>query len=498
MAREAFLIIDFGSSAVKVDAISLNGELVAAERWRPRLLTDEALPIIAEYSPNEVEEKLLNSLRAVTEKASGLGYRIVGLGCTAQRYNMVLLSREHRAIRVSPNLDSRGFMVSRTLEEAEVEELYQCTGLYPPQLFTPMRLEWFRENDPEIFSKIFKILAIHDWLVHMLTGEVVTDPTIAASTMLFDLDKGAWSGKALEIFQLEQDALPGIIPTGSIVGTIDKNIAYALSLSEDIPIIACGGDSQASLVTTGRFELGDTGIVAGYTVPIFMGAERGTRDQARRVWFTSHAVPGIKLVECNSGPLGKLVEWFLKAFRVTSYEEFESLARCSPIGSRGVKMRLYPSVMDASKLSERDVRGIIELPPVVLPGSEGAELQDMARGLYEFIAMSIRANIEVASKICGRGPRSVRLVGGLTRLKLLKDMLPQMLRSPIMVATKYYSGSLGCAIMCATALGYYHDWREAATVMSPLELMQPNEASAADYQAVYTGWEDFYRRFEEG
>uniref|UniRef100_A0A7C4FEY8 Carbohydrate kinase n=1 Tax=Thermofilum pendens TaxID=2269 RepID=A0A7C4FEY8_THEPE len=496
MAREAFIVVDFGSSAVKVEAVSLEGELVAGERWRPRLLFDEVLPFIVEHDPREIEERLLSSIRAVAGEAGSRGYRIAGLGCTSQRYNMVLLDREHRAVKVSPNVDSRGFVVSKTLDEAEAQELYRATGLYPPQLFTPMRLEWFRENDPDLLSRISKVLAIHDWLVYLLSGELATDPTMAASTMLFDLDRGAWSHRALEIFELDPEALPDVVPAGSVIGSVSRDIARALGLPEGLPVIACGGDSQASLVATGRFEPGDTGVVAGYTVPIFMGVERGAADESRRVWFTLHAEPGIKLLECNAGPLGKLFEWFIKAFRVSGYEELERLASLSSIGSRGVRMRLYPSVMDASRLGERDVRGFVELPPLVLPGAEGVELSDLTRGLFEFVAMSIRANVEVAAQVCGRRPGVVRLVGGLTRLKLLKEMLPHVLRSPLAVATRYYSGSLGCAVMAAASLGYYRDWWEAAAAMSPLERLSPDDALASDYQAVYTSWEGFYMRLE--
>uniref|UniRef100_A0A7C3SP83 Carbohydrate kinase FGGY C-terminal domain-containing protein n=1 Tax=Thermofilum pendens TaxID=2269 RepID=A0A7C3SP83_THEPE len=287
-----------------------------------------------------------------------------------------------------------------------------------------------------------------------------------------------------------------MVPAGSVVGGVSRGVAQTLNLPEGLPVIACGGDSQASLVATGRFEPGDVGVVAGYTVPIFMGVERGVADEAKRVWFTLHAEPGVKLVECNAGPLGKLFEWFVKAFRVSGYEELEKLASLSPIGSRGVRVRLYPSVMDASRLSERDVRGFVVLPPLVLPGAEGAELSDLSRGLFEFVAMSIRANIELAAQVCGRRPGVVRLVGGLTRLRLLREMLPHILRSPLAVATRYYSGSLGCAIMAAAALGYFRDWSEAAAAMSPLERLSPDDALASEYQAVYTSWEDFYMRFE--
>ncbi|MCC6059877.1 MAG: hypothetical protein LM563_06500 [Thermofilum sp.] len=139
---------------------------------------------------------------------------------------------------------------------------------------------------------------------------------------------------------------------------------------------------------------------------------------------------------------------------------------------------------------------VVELEHVSREVLEGAELPDLARGLFEFVAMSIRANVELAARVCGRRPGAVKMVGGLTRLRLLKEMLPHVLRSPLVAAARYYSGSLGCAVMAASALGYYRDWWEAAAAMSPLERLSPDEALAAEYQAVYTSWEDFYMRFE--
>ncbi|MEM1568013.1 MAG: FGGY-family carbohydrate kinase [Thermofilaceae archaeon] len=491
MSREALIVVDFGSSALKVQAFTTSGEFIVERRAPLRLYADEAT-LTVEYNPTEVESSLFTCLRSVGEGLQRLQYEVKGIGCTSQRYNMVLLDINGRELCMSPNVDPRGFLASLSLSDDECAELYRVTGLYPPHLFTAARLIWFKEFKPESFSKISKILTICDWLLYKLCGAYTTCPSLAASTMLFDVVSMRWSRKAMEMFGVVEDMLPEIVREGDFAGYLSREAAEKTSLPEGLPVVVCGGDTQTAALAAGVFGEGEVGVIAGRTVPVVAWTGNPAIDAGMRTWLVPH-VGGGWLVESNAGPLGEFVEWFLRDIIVAEdYGALDRLFELSEPGAKGVMMKLYPSIMDAKSLGRQSFRSFISTPLLASPFTQPVKVCDMVRALLEYVAYSIKANVLQAVSVASKRLTSVRATGGLTRIRSLRKLLPSVLGRTVFLTNVPHGSGAGSAALTAFSLGCYSSLREAARAFVLLEGCEPDPDLVEHYEAAYVSWLDFY------
>ena len=101
------------------------------------------------------------------------------------RQGCVFLDKDGSHLYGGPNRDVRGILYSMEVEELlGIERSYSITGRWPPWIFVPSRLRWFKEEQPEVYEKINKILMINDWILYMLSGECAAEPSNASETML--------------------------------------------------------------------------------------------------------------------------------------------------------------------------------------------------------------------------------------------------------------------------------------------------------------------------
>lgn len=485
------IVIDFGSSALKVQAVTLEGDLLAEEKGKPTIVKDES-SLSVEYDSGEVTSLVMNCLRLVSLKVQKLGCRVRGIGCVSQRFNMVLLDRDGRVLCMSPNNDPRGFLARLSIDEQDLRKLYDLTGLCPPQLFAPARLKWFEDYNAGVLSRVAKIMTICDYLVYMLCNRIVTDPTSAAGSMLFDIRKRAWCTEALEIFDVEENSLPEVADTGEVVGYLSEKVASKTALPEDVPVVVCGGDTQSAFFSMHAFEADNAGVVMGHTIPVGVVTNEPRLDEQMRTWLT----PLLRerwLVESNAGPLGLSVEWLLgNILRSSDFSILDGLVELAPPGARGLLMKLYPSISDVKALGHQDVRGLISLPPLASPFSELVGLEDVARSMLEFIVFSVKANLNQALTVARRRLKRVAVTGGLTRLTSMRKLLPSVLGFVTEFTKYYYGTTLGCAAMVARALGYYTSLEDAVRAMSPVNVVEPIQGLEHCYEPIYTSWLSFY------
>ncbi|MCS7104091.1 MAG: FGGY-family carbohydrate kinase [Thermofilaceae archaeon] len=491
MSKDALIVVDFGSSALKVQAVTFEGDLLAEEKEKPTIVKDES-SLSVEYDSGVVTSLVLDCLRLVNLKVQRLGYKVRGIGCTSQRFNMVLLDREGRVLCMSPNNDPRGFLARLNLNEQDLRKLYSLTGLCPPQLFAPARLKWFEDYNAGVLSRVAKIMTMCDYLVYTLCDRIVTDPTSAAGSMLFDVRKGSWCTEALEIFGVEENSLPEVTDTGEVVGYLSEKVASKTALPKDVPVVVCGGDTQSAFFSMHVFDADDAGVVMGHTIPVGVVTNEPRLDEQMRTWLT----PLLRerwLVESNAGPLGLFVEWSLgNIFRSSDFSILDGLAELAPPGAKGLLMKLYPSISDVKILGHQDVRGLISLPPLASPFSELVGLEDVARSLIEFIVFSVKANLNQALTVARRKLKRVAVTGGLTRLTLMRKLLPSVLSFSTEFTKHHYGTALGCAAMVARALGYYASLEDAVRAMSPVIIVEPIQELKHCYEPIYTSWLSFY------
>ncbi|UNQ73475.1 xylulokinase [Infirmifilum sp. NZ] len=493
MEKEVFLVIDLGTSCLRTLALTREGRAVAGARRVPRILRGE-FPFILQYDVDSLTSDLYTSISEVLEQLRGRKFSLRAIGVTAQRGGACFLDRDLNEIYVGPNIDARGFLATIDLAEDRLRRVYESTGQYPPQLFVPGRLQWFREYAEEESRRIAHVITLLDWVVLRLTGRVTSELSSASSTMLLDVRRREWSKVALEAFAVDPALLAEISEPGLVSENISPELSRKTGLPEKTPVVVCGGDTHVASLAFGATVTGVAGAVAGATCPVVQVLSEPRVDPEMRMWTSVHVIPGHWILESNTGRCGGVVDWFVESLllRPGDYEYFDELVLSSPPGSRGVRFKHGASVMNARKTGEQDVDIYVRVPEFSLH-EEQVAIRDVARSLLESISYSVRANYEQLRSVSGAASPFFGVTGGLTRLQSFRKILPAVMGFETRFTRQHNGTALGCLALTMQALGEFRSVGEAVAAVSDVEGVRPPEGECQEYNTLYYNWLEFYR-----
>ena len=128
---------------------------------------------------------------------------IGALSFTSQRSSILPLSAEGKPLgRIMTWYDKRAAAICEELKQRHAQEIYRIAGMLPTPVLSAPKIAWLRRHRPRIYAASHKILGIHDYLIYLCTGELVTDVTLASRTNLMDARSLTWSPRLLEIFEV--------------------------------------------------------------------------------------------------------------------------------------------------------------------------------------------------------------------------------------------------------------------------------------------------------
>lgn len=136
-------------------------------------------------------------------------------------------------------------------------ELFSRTGLHLAPRYSACKLEWHRENTPEVWSKAAGWLGMAEYIVFRMTGERSTDPSLASRTMLFSVEGEEWDEKLCKLAGVSPDLLPPVYEAGTGPGTLRSSAATHLSIPAGTPVMVCGHDHVCGAFGAGVVEAGE-------------------------------------------------------------------------------------------------------------------------------------------------------------------------------------------------------------------------------------------------
>ena len=492
---ELVLVIDAGSSGLKLYLIDSGGGIVRSVQHKWKMIHDPFFPNIVEYDKRDFKKILFGLIR---ELLSGPGLErnnVVGISCIAQRMGTVFLDGEDNILYFGPNIDSRGALVCFELDEEETRELYRRTGHAPPFIFPPYRYLWFLENEEETAKKVEKIMSIHDLIVYMLTGEFVTEPTVSSATLLMNIHSDRWDKKALSIFNIDENILPEIRKTGDFAGYLSEEAKNLLHIFRDIPVILGGGDTQYGVLATGSYDEGDMGCVIGHTAPVQKISDKPLIDEDRRLWTERYVLPGKWVVESNAGFFGGLIEWFADGFLghiSDPYTWLDNVLESIAPEEADVRFFFFHSIMNAGRMTEYKTLSAIIYPSPAVPFAKKENIKSFAYGLLESLAFALLANLHQVSEVVKK-KGEVGLTGGVTRLRNFIKLFVSALGEPCKVTKMHNGSALACAALTYTKLGYFPNLREAIETIVPISWIQPNIEHSKNMALKFRRWLDEYK-----
>ena len=497
MSRDLVLALDAGTGGGRAVAVSADGEVRSRSYHAWSFFEPPGLEVVGrEFDPDRFRDLLAQCAREAIAAAGG---SVAGVVVTGQRQGCVFLDRNGAPLYGGPNHDARGINYTDEIESRLGEDrVRRIAGRWPPWIFLPARLAWFRRQRPEVFDRIHRILMIPDWVGWLLTGRAATEPSTAADSMLFDVTRRDWSDELIAATGIARSLLPELSSMGQRLGGVTAEAAARFGLPAGTPVFVGAADTQAAMIAANAFVPGDVCIVAGATAPVMAVMSEPRIDPGRKHWTGCHPQPGLWLIESNAGDTGSAwrnyVEGHLGLMATdlpALYARVEELAAAAGVGAGGARAFMGPIIWDLSAITPCGRAGMLTTFP---PGPDNSGPGAFARAILENIAFALRANLEQVEATAGRA-NTVSLAGGMTRSRLFCSIVCEVLGREIRVVTEPEATALGCAVVGFTALGVHQNLHLArrAMIRYPLKLT-PDNFTADDYTCLYDEWREEYAR----
>lgn len=281
-----FLGIDIGTSAVKALVLDETGSVVASSHSgldvsRPR-------PLWSEQDPDDWWRAVDSAVRVLAE--AGHTSRVRAVGLSGQMHGATLLDDADRPLR--PAIlwnDGRSLEACRRLEEKQPRSRLITGNLAMPG-FTAPKVLWLQEHEPDLFSKIRRVLLPKDYVRLRMTGEAISDCSDASGTLWLDVEKRRWSAEMLEACDLDPAAMPTLVEGSDVGGRLRPEVARAWGM-EPVPVAGGAGDQAAGAVGAGVVDPGMASLSLGTSGVLFAADDRFRSNPDRAAHSFCHALP---------------------------------------------------------------------------------------------------------------------------------------------------------------------------------------------------------------
>ena len=453
MSTPAALIgIDLGTTVCK--ALVFDRDL--------RLLAGASRPLaLSTLSGTEIEQDAeewwQSSVLVVREalQKSGIDVRQVrGLGVSSQGISFVPVDARDAPLRPAFSwLDIRAGEQRRlVLDSLGEERIFSITGKRCSEAYVLPKLLWLRQHEPEIWANTRHILMPLDFLLARLTGEHMTDHTMASGTMAYDITRRQWSSRILGAFDLDSSLLPVIAQGSERAGELRRSAAEALGLPAGIPVAVGGQDQKVAALGSG-IDLDRCTISLGTAMAITQKCDRPVIDAAMRIPCFVDLLPGRWVIE-GSSVCCSILDWAKRAFYPsTGWDELNGLVEeAARLPNAPMMLPFFSGA--AAPFFDPAARGALT----------GLDLSttpaQVMRSIYEGIAFLIRANLEVMESI-SRPVGGLRIFGGGSKSDPWCRIIADMVQRPVTALATAESASVGAAILAGMAGGVFANPEEA-------------------------------------
>ena len=477
--------IDLGSSSVKVSLVDAESGRCLASAFAPKQEAPimAASPGWAEQDPLDWWAYLTAATSEVVAKAGVDG--IAAIGISYQMHGLVCVDGDLRPLR--PAIiwcDSRAVPYGNKAFSHIGAERCLDRMLNSPGNFTAAKLAWVKENEPDIYKRICKILLPGDWIAARLTGEACTTASGLSEGILWDFKENAPSKDVLNALELDESLLAGIVPTFGEQGKLSAEAAAELGLKAGIPVTYRAGDQPNNALSLGVLDPGEVAATAGTSGVVYGVSGKICHDPLSRVNAFAHvnhsaADPRIGVLLCINGT-GILNAWTRRNIAPDglSYNEMNSLAAGIPAGSEGV------CVLPFGNGAERMLSNAI--PGCSIHGLDFNRhtRAHIYRAAQEGIAFSFRYGMDIMASM---GISVSRIHAGAVNM-FLSPVFREALAGVAGASIELYDtdGSVGAARGAGIGAGIYKTPGEAFSTLERISTTEPSHRE--EYLNAYDNW----------
>ena len=473
--------LDVGTGGARAVAVDESGEVVAEASSEYPLHTPR--PGRTEQDPADWWEGAKEVLGKVATEAGG---EVEGIGLTGQMHGSVFLDASDRVVRPALlwNDQRTQAQCDRITRAVGEERLISIAGNPALTGFQAPKIVWLREEEPENFGRVARVLLPKDYVRLRLTGEYATDASDAAGTLLLDVQARDWSGEILDALEIPRDWMPEVYEGPENTGTLREDVAEGLGLPPGTPVAAGGGDNAAAAVGTGVVGPGLVNSSVGTSGVLFAHAGEYAPDPSGRLHAFCHAVPGAYHLMGVTLSAGGSLSWWRETLG-GDYDELVEAASDVPAGSEGLVFLPYLSGERTPHLDPK-ARGAF----FGLTARHGA--RHMTRAVMEGVIFSLRDSLGIMRGL-GVPVEDVRATGGGARSVLWRQLQADIYGAPIRRTVADEGPAFGAALLAGVASGTYADVEEATLVVELREeINEPDPELTTIYEEHYEVYRSLY------
>ena len=486
---------DIGSSSVKASLVNAETGKCVASAFYPKT---EA-PIIAvrqgwaEQDPQMWWDNLKLATHAVLVESGADARDIKAIGISYQMHGLVCVDKEQRVLR--PAIiwcDSRAVSYGQRAFETLGKDM--CLGhlLNSPGNFTASKLAWVKENEPDIYAKIYKIMLPGDYIAMRLSGEICTTVSGLSEGMFWDFRENRVARFLMDYYGFDESLIADIRPTFAEQGRVSAIASQELGLPEGVPITYRAGDQPNNALSLNVFNPGEIASTAGTSGVVYGVNGSVNYDPKSRVNTFAHVnhtaeQTRLGVLLCINGT-GILNSWIKRnvAPQGISYNDMNDLAAQAPSGSAGIS--ILPFGNGAERVLEDRETGC----SIHGVNFNVHDRRHLIRAAQEGIVFSFKYGIDVME---GMGISVKKIHAGHANM-FLSPIFRQTLAGVTGATIELYDtdGSVGAAKGAGIGAGIYRDHNEAFATLEKLEVIEPVEADRQAYADAYGRWKSYLEK----
>lgn len=483
-----YIGIDLGTSATKLMLVTESGEILNA-------VTKE-YPLYFPY-PGWSEQNPADWWSACFEGIGELlkGYdanKVAGIGLGGQMHGLVVLDEQDAVIRpaILWNDGRTEKEVDYLNNEIGKDKLSAYTANIAFAGFTAPKILWMKENEPENFARIKKIMLPKDYINYCLTGVHACDYSDASGMLLLDVEKKAWSKEMLDICAITESQMPKLFESYEVIGMVKPEIASLLGLPAGVKVVAGAGDNAAAAIGTGTVGAGGCNISLGTSGTIFISSDKFGVDPNNALHAFAHADGGYHLMGCMLSA-ASCNKWFCEEILKTDdfVAEQEAITE-EKLGENHVYFLPY-LMGERSPINDTNARGTFM--GITMDTSRA----DMMQAVLEGVAFAIRDSFEVARSL-GLDIKTSKICSGGSKSPLWRTLFANILGIPLEILKVEQGPGYGGAMLAMVGCNEYESIQAVTDAFVEVEtVIEPNPELVAQYEAKYQQWRQIYPSCKE-
>ncbi|KAH0786456.1 xylulokinase [Histomonas meleagridis] len=478
-----YIGVDLGTSAVKLLLMNSKGQI--------KNVISKEYPIFfphpgwSEQNPDDWYCATITGLKELIENFDKS--KISGICISGQMHGLVILDSNDNVIR--PAIlwnDNRTAVECDYLNNAiGKSKLSEYTANVAFAGFTAPKLLWLKKNEPDNFSRIFKIMLPKDYIAYKITGVHSADVSDASGTLFFDVAHRCWSNEMCKICYIRPEQLGKVYESSDFIGYVKPEISNEFGIRNDVKVAAGAGDNASAAVGTGTVGDGKCNISLGTSGTIFISSKKFCVDSNNALHAFAHADGTYHLMGCMLSAASCNKWWMNNILGTNEYAKEQSNIDLEHLGENNIYFLPY-LMGERSPHNNPNARGAF------VGMTMDSTREDMSLAVLEGVAFALRDSLEVAKSL-GIDVKKTRICGGGAKSILWRKIIANVMNMNVETIESEEGPALGAAMLAAVACGEYRNVEEMADkIIKVVDVIEPQKDIVEKYEERYKKFRSIY------